>query len=260
MALSGPFSTAATNRSPPCSAQVTSGARVRPFVSSSQRADAVGVHEVEPLVLDAREQRGALGGLDGVPAHVRDDRRLQPLDRPGPLAAALGLDAVLDAALEEHLHADADAEHRPAAGQPPPDHRVAAHRAQPVHAGGERADAGHDQAVGVQRGLAVGGQSVDLGAGPLERADGRAQVARPVVEDDDLRGRSERALRGRDAGLARVDRDRVAQRAGERLELGLDDVVRVAAGQHPDVQRDLGVEGDGLEDVAGQRARRSRRR
>ncbi len=36
VALSGPFSTAATNRSPPCSVQVTSGARVRSFVCSVQ--------------------------------------------------------------------------------------------------------------------------------------------------------------------------------------------------------------------------------
>src|SRR5688500_2549559 len=34
VAVRGPFSTAATNRSPPCSAQVTSGARVRPRISS----------------------------------------------------------------------------------------------------------------------------------------------------------------------------------------------------------------------------------
>jgi hypothetical protein len=55
-------------------------------------------------------------------------------------------------------------------------------------------------------------------------------------------------------GLARVERDRVAEGPGERLELRLDEVVRVAAGEHPDVQRDLGVEGDRLEDVPGQRA------
>ena len=36
VALRGPFSTAATNRSPPCSVQVTSGARVRSLVCSVQ--------------------------------------------------------------------------------------------------------------------------------------------------------------------------------------------------------------------------------
>src|SRR5690606_17758423 len=44
-----------------------------------------------------------------------------------------------------------------------------------------------------------------------------------------------------------------AQRAGERLELGLDDVVGVAAGDQPDVERDRGVVGDRLEDVTGER-------
>ena len=63
-------------------------------------------------------------------------------------------------------------------------------------------------------------------------------------------------------GLARVDRDRVAERPGERLELGLHDVVRLAAGEHPHVQRDVGVERERLEDVPGQRAEvgRPRRR
>ena len=108
--VSGPFSTAATNRSPPCSAHVTSGARVRSLVSSAQSAHAVGVHEVEPLVLDAGEERACPPGTSTV---------FQPMwgttgawsrsTTPGPLVAALGLDAVLDTALEEHLHADADA-------------------------------------------------------------------------------------------------------------------------------------------------------
>ena len=61
------------------------------------------------------------------------------------------------------------------------------------------------------------------------------------------------------ARLPRVDRHRVAERPGEGLELGLHDVVRLPAGQHPDVQGEVGVEREGLEDVAGQRARGSRR-
>ena len=84
---------------------------------------------------------------------MRQDRRLQLLDDAGPLAAALGVVAVLDPAVEEDLHADADAEHRAAAGQPPADDPGAVDRAQPGHAGGEGADAGDDEAVGVQRGL-----------------------------------------------------------------------------------------------------------
>src|SRR3954454_16455624 len=47
------------------------------------------------------------------------------------------------------------------------------------------------------------------------------------------------ALGRRDPGDPRVDRDRGAQRAGQRLELPFDDVVGVAAGvEHPHVQRD----------------------
>ena len=40
----------------------------------------------------------------------------------------------------------------------------------------------------------------------------------------------------------------------KRLELTFDDVVRVAAGDHGQVQADLGVEGKRLHDVPGQRA------
>ena len=47
----GPSSTAATNRSPPCSAQVTRRASGR-----RQVAHRVRVHEVEPLVRDSSEQ------------------------------------------------------------------------------------------------------------------------------------------------------------------------------------------------------------
>ena len=67
------------------------------------------------------EQHAARGAVDLVPAHVRQDGGLQLLDDAGPLAAALGVVAVLDAAVEQDLHADADAEHRAAAGEPAAD-------------------------------------------------------------------------------------------------------------------------------------------
>ena len=94
-----------------------------------------------------------------------------------------------------------------------------------------------------------------VGAGALEGAHGRAEVARAVVEDDDARAplrarpwcEGTPVSRGSSATASR-------KRPGERLELRLDEVVRVAAGQHPHVQRDLGVEGERLEDVPGQRA------
>ena len=88
-------------------------------------------------------------------------------------------------------------EHRPAAGQPPPDRARAVDRAQPGHAGGVRADARHHEPVGVLGGLPVTGEG-DLGAGPLDRADGGAQVAGAVVEDDDglRRAQSEPLVEG----------------------------------------------------------------
>ena len=82
---------------------------------------------------------------------MRQDRRGELLDDAGPLAAALGVVPVLDAALEQDLHPDADAEDRSAAGQPPPDDPGPVDGAQARHAGGERADAGDDETVGVGR-------------------------------------------------------------------------------------------------------------
>ena len=119
-------------------------------------------------------------------------RRPEPLDHAGPLAQALGRPPCSTPRVEHDLHADADAEHRTAAGEPPADHLVAAHGAQAGHAGGEGADAGHDQAVGRLGRGAVGGQ-LDLGADALERADGGAHVAEAVVEHDHVGTAAHRA-------------------------------------------------------------------
>ena len=98
VAHSGPFSTAATNRSPPCSAQVTSGDAGAVVGDQGPGAHGVGVHEVEPLVLDAGEQRASRRARRRCSSPCAGTtRRLQPLDHARPLAAALGLDAVLDA-------------------------------------------------------------------------------------------------------------------------------------------------------------------
>ena len=119
---------------------------------------------------------------------------------------------------------------------------VAADPAQPGHAGRERADAGHHQAVGARGRRAASAVTVDVGADPRQRPLGRAQVARPVVEHDDrralgchLRYRARPWCDGTPCD-PRVELDGGAQRAGDRLELGLDDVVRVAAVEHVDVQ------------------------
>ena len=122
VATSGPFSTAATNGSP-CVAQVTSGVRSVSLVGrSSQRRTRVGVHEVEALVLDARRTARAARAprrcsTPCAAARARAAARPSPGHSPQPC----GVDAVLDAVLEQHLHADADAEHRAAAGEPAAD-------------------------------------------------------------------------------------------------------------------------------------------
>ena len=62
----------------------------------------------------------------------------------------------------------------------------------------------------------------------------------------------QRPLRARHAGLGGVDRDRRAQRAGERLERRLDHVVGVRARLDAQVQRQLGRRRDGAEELLGQ--------
>ena len=90
-----------------------------------------------------------------------------------PLAQWFGnssMFAVLDTAFEEHLHPDADPEHRPATREPSTDQPVALDLAQPRHARGVRPDTRDDQPVGGQAGLDVGGQR-DVGTRALDRAD-----------------------------------------------------------------------------------------
>ena len=146
------------------------------------------VHEVETLVGDPVEQHRRVRRIDRVPAHVRQDGRLEFAHNARPLAEPRRLVSALDAVLEQHLHADADAEHGTTAGEPTLDELAAAHRIQLVHDGRERADAGHDQAVGRGDLRAVGGQ-LDGRARELERLGGRVNVAGAVVEDHDGRSR-----------------------------------------------------------------------
>src|SRR3546814_574643 len=104
---------------------------------------------------------------------------------------------------------------------------------------------------------------------------GRAQVARAIVDDRNghrwdpsgpwssavalsrgRRGRpvrSERALGGgHGVGLARVDLDGLAERAGQTLKAGLDDMVIVRAVEVLHVQRQAGVLGKGLKPLLEQ--------
>src|SRR5690606_16727097 len=99
-------------------------------------------------------------------AHVRHDVGLETVDDAGPLAETFGALTVLDAFGEEHLHADADAEHGPPAREPPVDDPIAPRGLEPGHARSEGADAGHDEAVGSERGVEVG-RELDLRADVL---------------------------------------------------------------------------------------------
>src|SRR5438552_12261251 len=63
---------------------------------------------------------------------------------------------------------------------------------------------------------------------------------------------SEAPLGGEDSGDARVEPRRFGQRAADGLERSLRDVVEVLAIVHVDVQRDLGVEGEGAEEILEQ--------
>src|SRR5690606_29995652 len=74
-----------------------------------------GMHEVEALLLEAREQARTLADLDRAPAHVGYDGRLEFANGAAPLSESLDIVTPLDTALEHDLHAHADAEHRASA-------------------------------------------------------------------------------------------------------------------------------------------------
>ena len=77
------------------------------------------MHEVVARVArKSGEDLRAGAHLDGVPPHVRQHGRLQSLHPPGQHAQAVRLLAVLDAGVEEHLHADADPEQWAQRAQP----------------------------------------------------------------------------------------------------------------------------------------------
>ena len=86
---------------------------------------------------------------DRVPAHVRQHGRLEPVDhaRPGAAACASAGHARALRSNSTCMPTQMPSTGRDT-GQPLGDDLVAAHRPQALHAGRERADAGHDQAVG----------------------------------------------------------------------------------------------------------------
>ena len=184
----------------------------------------------------------------GPSAPARRARSTSPSSRPSPGAPP---SSVEDS--NRSWKPEADAEHRACR----PRRRSATSRvepelADPLHRlAGTRRRPGRTRPSALARRVVVGGDH-GLGADALERLLDRAQVAHPVVEDRDPCVIVERALGRRHAGLVGVDRDRLAQRPGERLEAGLDQVVGVGAVAGAEVQRQLRVRGDGAEELLGQ--------
>ncbi len=123
---------------------------------------------------------------------MRQHRGVELGHGPGPLPHALGVDAAFDAVLEEHLHPDADPEHRQPAGQTALDELVAAARAERVHDRAERADSRDHETGGVLDETAIARQA-RVGAGGREGLDRRVDVAGAVIEDSDQGGVGHRA-------------------------------------------------------------------
>ena len=158
VADSGPFSTAATNGAP-CSARSPAAAdrralAARPRTRTAARRRSARSRSARPR----RPSNSAVpaGGstvfqpMCGTTSAPRGARP-RPASTPRP---STSWRAVLVAALEQHLHADADPEHRGARRRSPRPTRVRRReRCSPSMHGRERADAGDDEAVG-RRGAA----------------------------------------------------------------------------------------------------------
>ena len=156
---SGPFSTAATNRSPPCSAQVTSGragaavglqrpsrARRRSARSRTARPRRRRTASTPPATSTVFQPMcGTTGACSRstTPGHSSQPSVSTPCSTPRSNSTCMPTQM-------------------PSTGRPPASRRPITSwprdRAQPGHAGGERADAGHDESVGVLGRLPVGGQ------------------------------------------------------------------------------------------------------
>ncbi len=151
-----------------------------------------------------------LRGGERIPAHVRDlQRRIgrrDLVDLAADPAEALG-HHVFAAALGHELHADADAEERPALAA----HRLlqrldhAGHRIEPAPAIGEGADARQHDAVGAAHRVGIARHHdrlivAALARRALERLGGRVQIARAVIDDRDAHVRNIMANHGRDCG------------------------------------------------------------
>jgi hypothetical protein len=154
------------------------------------RADGEGMDEVEGRVgVDPLGERRLVLPVDRLPTDVRDlqagrvDRGHLAREQPEALGAA-----ELRGALEEQLQPEADAEDRRPRQGPLGDQPVEPGRPDPLHRPREGTDAGKDQTVGGPDLVGIGG---DRRPRPdvLERLLDRAQIAHPVIQDQDQRRR-----------------------------------------------------------------------
>src|SRR5690606_16443245 len=154
--------------------------------------DVIAVHEVEAaIVRNAVPERMVHRLLDLVPAHVRHLEALAVLLQvlaeeaylTGEQADAID-PVVLLAALEQRLHADADAEER-AVDADLAHQLVETQAADLGHAVADRADAGKHHAVGFTDDLRIAGHQHLAGTDVLQRLGHRVQIAHAVIDDGD---------------------------------------------------------------------------
>src|SRR5579872_307894 len=147
----------------------------------------VGVKEVDVVACgDAVDARMACAHLERVPAHVRNARCSTKARHDTGKDAEPRVLAVFVAAFEEELHADANAQKRPAAGEHAADGIVERALAQRIHRRAEGAVTGKNHGIGeVERRRLIRQRETHPKA--LQRAGQRAEVAAPVVDHRDHR-------------------------------------------------------------------------
>src|SRR6185295_1052882 len=185
-----------------------------------------------------------------IPTHVWHavHRRRKPAYHTGNNVETTAVTELL-AAGEQQLVADADAEERAASVQRAAHRIEEAQRGEAGHGVVEGAVAGEHHRLRLVDGLRVLGDDGRHAHVPDEPLD-RPEIAPSVIHDRDHGRGLERALGGwQHAGDARVDPRGLGQAAADRLEHRLGDVVEVVAVVHGHVQRDLGVEGEGAEEL-----------
>src|SRR3984885_1139032 len=149
------------------------------LANDSKRAD-----EVETAIRRqiARERMIGFLPLYGVPAHMRNPQSLGVGKSPRMSAdqAETGHVTFL-AGKRQHLHADADAQHRPARGGEFQHGAAKTGLLESAHAGVEGSDAGDDQALGLRHGLRAGD---DVRRNPqlAEHIAYGAQIADAIVD------------------------------------------------------------------------------